>query len=159
MMTAKKNNNKRPNFNAICAEAKAKKPRVAPDNFSASIKTQKPSWQIAIMDFEGDWGWHKVNPEQFKSIQEKLKSFESMTWGEIEKKRIKGGSQQNHTMSPTKICKEAYNRLVEIQLDDIDSLYSLRLSGVNRLWGIRRENGVFKILWWDPEHSIYPVKP
>lgn len=153
-----KKKNKTPSFNEICAEEKSKNPRISSDNIPTPVRSQKPSWQIALMDFEGKWGWRNVDIEQLKSIQDRLKNFESMTWGEIEGKKTSKGSQQNHVMAVKRICKDARDRLAEIQLDDIDSLYSLRISGAKRLWGIR-EDGVLKLLWWDPMHSIYPVDP
>lgn len=151
-------NNKRITFKEIISEEKSKKVRVADEAMPIPVKSQNPAWQISIMDFGGDWGWHTLTLEQLKDIHDKLRSFESMTWGEIETKRTKGGSQQNHIMSVSRICKEAQERLAEIELDDTDALYSLRLSQTNRVWGIRQGDGVLKILWWDPEHSVYPME-
>jgi len=54
------------------------------------------------------------------------------------------------------IIKDAQKRLEELKLDDVDQLYSLRLNGRERLWGIR-SNDKFSILWWDPEHQICPA--
>ena len=42
-----------------------------------------------------------------------------------------------------------------LQLDDWEELYSLRLSGRSRVWGLK-EAGIFWILWWDPNHEICP---
>ena len=36
-------------------------------------------------------------------------------------------------------------------------LVSLRLSGKQRIYGIQ-DRGVLLLLWWDPDHKIYPVK-
>jgi hypothetical protein len=80
-----------------------------------------------------------------------------MTWGEIERKVIKKGSPQNHFMSVDKIDKKARERLKEIKLGDQESLYSLRFSGSERLWGIR-EAEILYIIWWDHNHSVYPIK-
>lgn len=84
-------------------------------------------------------------------IMEKLKHFESMTWGEIDR------NKKSHPMSLDKIAKGAQDRLRERELDDLEMLYSLRLSGKERIWG-KRENEAFYIIWWDPDHSIYPVQ-
>ncbi|MCP4214875.1 MAG: hypothetical protein GY765_09470 [bacterium] len=79
-----------------------------------------------------------------------MKNLESMTWGEIERK------DQSHLIPVAGICSEARKRLDEIKLDDRDILYSLRLTGSERLWGIRDYDS-FYLLWWDPNHSVYPV--
>ena len=84
-------------------------------------------------------------------IIEKLKHFESMTWGEIDR------NKKSHSMSLEKIAKGAQDRLRERELDDLEMLYSLRLSGKERIWG-KRENEAFYIIWWDSDHSIYPVQ-
>lgn len=62
----------------------------------------------------------------------------------------------NHKMEVADLDKEARDRLVEIDLDDLDELWSLRLSGRERVWGTITRN-VFSLLWWDPEHTVYPV--
>ena len=74
-----------------------------------------------------------------------------MTWNELTKPR------SNHPMPVDKICKEAQRRLEQIHLDDYETLYQLQIEGIERLWGIRDEN-VLNILWWDPEHKVYPVE-
>jgi hypothetical protein len=134
-----------------------KNPTFDPAYSPASTKQKMPVWRIGMIDFGGYWGWENLNNvDSLKSIQDKLRHFEKMTWGEIEKKLIGKGTQQNHFMPVNKICKDARNRLKEINLDDQDYLYSLRFSGTERLWGIR-EAEILYILWWDHDHSVYPI--
>ncbi len=109
-----------------------------------------------MLDFKGLWGWNKIDEISiFETILEKLKQYEEMTWSEIEKKKGYRG-KQNHLMPVKEICKKARERLKSLRLDDIDCLYSLRFSGKERLWGIRK-NEVLYILWWDPNHGVCPV--
>ena len=127
-------------------------------NSPESSKMKKPVWRVGMIDFEGDWSWNKIdNISKLIEIQSKLKNFETMTWAEIENKLIKKGTPQNHFMPVENICKNAQLRLSKINLDDIDCLYSLRLSGLKRIWGIH-DNEILNIIWWDPEHTVYPVK-
>jgi hypothetical protein len=112
---------------------------------------EKPVWLINRIDFNGVFGWKNIEDrEKFIKIIERLKSFESMTWAEIIGK-------ENHLIPIYKLDKHAQKRLSEIKLDDIVELVSLRLSAVERIWGIK-EKEKFKILWWDPEHKVYPVE-
>jgi hypothetical protein len=111
---------------------------------------EKPSWQIRILDFEGPWGWDLLDANMLKYIHRKLAQFETMTWAEINKPNT-----GCHSIKVKDICVEAQKRLAEIKIID-EELFSLRLSGKERLWGIR-ENHIFKILWWDPKHEVYPV--
>lgn len=112
---------------------------------------QYPVWRVAFIDYEGKWGFDKLNkPNILKSILSKLKDFEGMKWREIE-------GDENHIISVAKISKDAKKRLTDINKSDHQDLFSFRLTGKKRLWGIRiREE--FYILWWDPNHTVYPVK-
>jgi len=137
------NTNKRPKIDPkIQIEASIKKPRI--ENYS---EIQTPVWQFNFMDFEGPWSW-QIPAATFLEIRDKLSQFESMTWSEIE-------GPSHHFAEVSNLCKEAQDRLVELKQDDIDHLFSLRLSGRQRVWGIRA-GPIFKILWWDPEHIVYP---
>lgn len=93
----------------------------------------------------------------FETLHPLLKDREDSTWQEIESATHgnKGKSNSHHV--PIKnLCSEAQKRLREIKLDDIDEIYSLRLEGKLRIYGIRKYN-YLKILWIDPNHEIYPI--
>ena len=75
-----------------------------------------------------------------------------MTWGEIT--GLRGSS--NHPLPFDKIASAAQRRLKEIGRDDIDLLFQLNIQGKERVWGVRLE-GIFHLLWWDPDHTVYPV--
>lgn len=127
-----------------------KKPRIDLQNSPEKVIKRSPVWRIGSLDFGGPWGWERMGDlSLFKAIREKLKNFETMTWSEIE-------GRDHHFISIKNISKEAKQRLQDINQDDLDQLFSLRLSAKERLWGIRKEE-ILNILWWDPEHSVYPV--
>jgi hypothetical protein len=100
------------------------------------------------MEMRDPFGWHKLSGPELLEIREKLKNFESMTLGEILRRN-------NHMVEVGILCKEAIDRLRELRLDDIDQLLSLRLTGVQRIWGILEHNVVI-LLWWDPDHLVCP---
>jgi hypothetical protein len=128
-----------------------KRPIAAPQNSPESILKRKPSWRFGLLDFHSSWGWFKLqSPGKIEGIINKLKNFERMTWGEIEK------NKQSHSISLDCISKEARDRLKKMNRDDLDPLFSLRLSGKERIWGWRDQES-FYIIWWDPEHTVYPV--
>lgn len=72
-----------------------------------------------------------------------------MTWHAI----TETGS---HFIETSALSKPARNRLMEIQQDDVDQVYSLRVTGRRRIFGIR-DGGVLRILWWDPDHDVCPA--
>jgi uncharacterized phage-associated protein len=114
---------------------------------------QKPSWRIRRLEFKTPWGWHELGKEQLHDIRSKLGDFEGRTWSEI----LVESKKQNHSVSIDGICKAARDRLDELELGDLESLVSLRLIGKQRVWGILNE-GVLTLLWWDPDHTVYPVE-
>lgn len=121
-------------------------PSSEPDDYGK----RKPVWKFSIMDFDGPFGCGQITAAKIKEIHRKLCAFETMAWNEIER------NGQSHFMPPSIISKTAQSRLAEINQDDADNLFSLRLTGTERIWGIR-DRHVYKILWWDPDHKVYPV--
>jgi hypothetical protein len=76
-----------------------------------------------------------------------------MTWREI----LIDGRKQNHFIGVWQICGEAQRRLEEVGYGDLKKIVSLRLTGKEKIWGVMEE-GTLAILWWDPEHTVYPVE-
>jgi hypothetical protein len=61
---------------------KKKKPTYSPCNSPDSIFGLKPSWRVGLLNIDGEWGWGKIESrKKLLEVMEKLKYFESMTWG------------------------------------------------------------------------------
>jgi hypothetical protein len=106
------------------------------------------SWGLAR-----DWGadaWNGV-------IHPKLSDFEKMLWREIEAATTDSGHHMHHSMPRDTIVAEAQQRLDYLESVEED-IYRFRLGNRRRLWGFRTVN-VFELLWYDPEHHIYPTDP
>jgi len=76
-----------------------------------------------------------------------------MTWAEI--KSASGGKRvgTNHHQIPIMdLCKDAQERLAEFNRDDIDDVFSLRLTGTIRVYGYK-DGRIFRVLWYDPHHG------
>lgn len=109
-----------------------------------------PVWQLKIIDMEHEaWGWKNIK-DRLQEVLAKLKDYESMQW-----KEIKNNIARDHAVEIDKLHADAKKRLQELKLDDVGQLYRLRLSGTQRVWGIL-DGYIFKILWWDPEHTVCP---
>lgn len=104
-----------------------------------------------MLEFCDPFGWHQVDQPTIEKIRDRLKSFETMTWGEI----LNEGGKRNHLVKVIDLCKEAKQRLQVIQQDDLAELLSLGLTSRGRIWGVL-ENGVVRLLWWDPQHLVCP---
>lgn len=125
-----------------------KKPKIP--SITSSNK-QHPSWRFLRIELADPFGWNKIKSGKIHDIRKRLQSFETMTWNEILIKNKK----HNHTVSLESLCRQAKDRLTELKLDDIDELVSLKISSMERIWGIKQQ-AVFLILWWDPDHQVCP---
>ena len=105
-----------------------------------------------MLDWEGLWSWETIDTE--KEILKKLGNFETRTWGEIEGNKEEGSHIVKVDDCPNPLVKE---RLKQLELDDIDELFSLRLSGKERIFGIL-DGFILKFLWYDHEHKVWPTK-
>jgi hypothetical protein len=116
-----------------------------------SSHNQTPAWSFTKIDYDGTWGWNDVHFAKHKEeIFEKLSHFESMTWAEILKAK-----KNHHAIDIDKLHRDAQKRLEALELNDIDELMSLRLTGEKRVFGIR-DGRVLQLLWYDPEHEVCP---
>jgi hypothetical protein len=104
-----------------------------------------------MMDDGGSWPALAIDGASALDVIKRLSGFETMLWQQIHGK--------DHHYNYKGICPEAKKRLFERKLEQwVDHLYSLKLRNVWRLWGLLID-GVFYVLWWDPDHSVYPVGP
>lgn len=121
-------------------------PREAP---ARSAQFEHPAWQFQMMDFGGPFCPSKMDAEMMRKVHRQLAKYEKMRWQEIVE------THQNHYLSLDKLSGEARHRLEEIQLDDTDELFSLRIEAKPRVIGLRK-HAVLQILWWDPQHKVSP---
>jgi hypothetical protein len=124
-----------------------------------SNRNKKPSWHVGLIDFNCKWSFGKLeNINSLYAIIDKLKSFETMTWQEIfDASGGRAHGNNNHDVPVNDLDVAARKRLKDLQLDDLSSLFSLRLTGTQRIWGILDGN-VLKILWLDNNHEVCPMK-
>ncbi len=133
-----------------------KLPRIVHDPASEDHKTIV--WQVSRIDHDGKWGWKGLCQNLFwEDIFPKLKDFESMTWHEIIAATKKSRGNLHHSIPKTSLHKDARDRLEQLNQDDIDKLFSLRLQGAHRIFGIK-DGRVLKLLWFDPNHEVCPCK-
>lgn len=142
-MSKKRNIKIEPNINS----SSERKPKIRENPESYFDWT--PSWNFSKCDLEYEkWSLKKSNI--FSEIIPKLISFEQRKWSDIVSDK-----KHNHWIDCKELSKEAQNRLSEIKLY-YDSLFSLRLTGTLRLFGYI-ENGIFYIIWYDPNHEVSPT--
>lgn len=138
---------KRPKSNFNNSSTSKKDPKLSsnPDIYY----DRNPNWRISRIELSDPYGWHNLDVVMVIYIKEKLSHFETMTWREI----LLDAKKQNHFISVDRLSKNAQDRLIETNQDDVEELLSLRLSGKERIWGVL-EQGTLNLLWWDPNHQI-----
>lgn len=108
-------------------------------------------WDFTRFD-ECDWrATHGQEHISFVEVAKRLRDYSSRTWREIlsDKKR-------DHACDVADLSSEAQKRLRERDLEDVGELLRFRFTGTQRLWGWR-DRTYFFVLWWDPDHCVYPV--
>lgn len=139
---ASKKQKKVPKALVIPVESKTPKARITPsDNACPDYKTEQ-------MDSKGPWGWNGIDSIQLQEIFQRIFDSQKITWQELR-------NTGSHYVEKEALCPEAQRRLIEIQKDDLDQLFSLRVTGRKRIWGIK-EGKIFWLLWWDPNHEVCP---
>jgi hypothetical protein len=115
-------------------------------------------WSSEKKDIIGRWSWGQSRnwglPLWRKNILPFLHHYEKKMWKDIHRENA-GDDHRFKTYETSKICKEARERLVELKIDDLEDISRFRLGNRPRLYGIMCQH-VFFLLWWDPEHNIYP---
>lgn len=129
-----------------------RRPRIVRCEQCGFPDSASPVWTLGILDMDGRWGWSATSQDHLRRVRERLSSFETMTWTRIEQ------GTGSHQVGTDRLVKDARDRLTELGQDDIDQLFSLRIQGKIRVWGIR-DGAALKVLWFDPHHEVCPSLP
>lgn len=122
-----------------------------------AYKQQRPAWRFRYIDEDGDWAiTDDLLPE---IIRVRLKEFEKIRWEEIEAQTTgtKRRHRKHHSQDVSSLCKKAQMRWADLKIN-YDTVFRFRFGSTIRLWGVR-ENAVFKPVWWDLKHEVYPTEP
>lgn len=139
-------------------------PRVAADPLSyMQMNMEYRLLEKADRKDSWSWGQHRdwCAPGRQGDAHCEIKStmiyMSALRWHEIHSQMTGGGERhrKHHSQSFDSLCDEAQARWIEIDRTE-DELFRFRCGGRQRIWGFR-EGHVFFVVWWDPEHQIYPV--
>jgi len=117
-----------------------------------------PSFSFCKYDSGAPWATSSDGKPSVDSLFHNLRGVEGMTWGGII--QASGGrthGTNSHYMPIHKLTKEAQSRAERMGLIG-QELFSLRTQNTVRIWGvIEPKTGCFFVIWYDPEHKVYPV--
>ncbi|MCP3798480.1 hypothetical protein NLX83_04325 [Allokutzneria sp. A3M-2-11 16] len=154
---------KRPTAKSVPQGARSARTREAagiPDRLTPrrEFTPSEPQNKVVVLfsriDLDGPWCLTKINQGAHRALLKRVKGFESMTVQEI---FARGDGTGKDYALPDLPSKAALERLRELEYDDRDQISRLRIDGPGRLYGFR-ERERFYVLWWDPEHEIWPSK-
>lgn len=113
------------------------------------------SFHYADRSHNGSWRW--PSGDEASEIINFLCDMAKIKWSEIMNHQS-GGHRKHHPQAIESLCREAQDRLTDLHYDEIfTDVFRFRLSGRKRLWG-SLVDGIFYVLWWDPEHQVYPTE-
>ena len=128
-------------------------PRSTPELPGADSSGDRLCWRFKHVDHDGPWGFDRMTGAELRSLMKSLAEFELMTMNEA----FKGGYPGKDYDIEEIPTREARERLDAIGLADMTKISVFRLGGTPRLYGFRCGN-VFHVVWWDPDHVIWPSR-
>lgn len=120
--------------------------QVEHDGFSWPI-----AWNFSQMETSSNSAWKCT----FKSLtrhRKRLLEFEGKSFQTIDSEQ-----QHSHNWDDTTKLNPKFQQLLKNKKIEQGALWQLDLGGKSRLFGIRDRN-IFKVIWLDNNHTIYPVK-
>lgn len=112
------------------------------------------AWRFELIYGEPCFGWDTLTADDQNLLHKSLAKFEGMTIGELFNNSGHPGKTYG---SPHAIPNLAARRRLLKHYEDEDAIHRLQCDGKHRIFGFRRGN-VFLVLWWDPNHDIWPSK-
>jgi hypothetical protein len=121
-----------------------------------------PAWRFGFLDpgFPRRTGWQNIRQEHFAAIAATLKHLESKPMSQLYQGG--GGSrggvvEYGAQVLENEISRDARRRLAELKLE-LEHLVRIRIQSLPRLYAFHGRANVLNLLWWDPEHEVYPTE-
>lgn len=117
-----------------------------------------PVFSLSLVDraYDGDWGWKLTDADSHRLLR-LLCDMAAISWNAV-RAQTAGGHKRHHYQPVTSLCSPARRRLRELELQDFDDrMFRFRDGATGRLWGFERD-GIFYVVWWDPNHRVYPTE-
>jgi hypothetical protein len=146
-------------------KAKARRPAPTPREPKAVAplvpRDKTPLFCFRYADTGTKNPWRFGADRDSTDIVDFLTAIAQSTWSEIT--AMQTGAirrhRKHHEMDVSQIVSGAQADLNRKHLGEVfgDQIFRFRLSGEKRLWGFR-DDRTFHIVWWDPEHQVYPTE-
>jgi hypothetical protein len=115
---------------------------------------RKVRFRFDLIDDDGEWTLSSISNADHAQLLKTMAHVETMTAGEF----FKPGQRLCKVYTDMSACpnSDATDRL-ESKFQGLDHMVRLEIDGLKRLYGVRTGHE-FHIIWWDPEHKVWPSK-
>lgn len=113
---------------------------------------EKAAWRIRRIQLIDPYGWHELDTEEIARVKERLGALEGNTWKDI----FIRDNHYNHEIEVADLKCAIAKKWMQDNLPDQHSLWTIRVSAKERIWGILAE-GAYQIVFWDPDHLIWEI--
>lgn len=125
-----------------------------------SYREKLVRWTVSELDENSgiDGCRWELSSKETKELLTFLDNVSKKTWKECLAETVMSGRRKrprNHDHTVSEIEKAAQARISQLPEAE-ERVFRFRLASEVRLWGFR-SGDLFRVLWYDPEHSVYPV--
>ena len=150
---------KRPKTRAAGTPAE-RAPRLLPHAAEREPVSRPPSFSFHYADTGGSPPCCVAPNVDADEVLRFMCTISTTTWAELRAMQTGGKGKRHrkhHEIPIESLASDAQDDLVKRKLDEVvgDDVFRFRLDGTSRLWGFVVD-GIFHVLWWDPEHQICP---
>jgi hypothetical protein len=144
----------------VAAGPRGKRPVAHTPGTSVAGRHPVFSFRFADRTYDGSWGFNR-SADESHTVAELMCNMGALTWSEIYSQTTGGRRRRkkHHDQPLAGLCKEAQDRIAHLRLDEVidDRVFRFRHGGTGRLWGWQVED-IFFVLWWDPDHQVFPTE-
>lgn len=141
-----------------------KSKRQLPNEPMVSDSGQCPVFMFDRIDVAGDFAFNYGQAGfNHQLVLEKIIDYSRMTWAQIRQQTHdrKNKSKHHALKNIERLSRAAQERLKYLGVgeDENEYLFSFALNNTVRIIGVRDKNDgpAFHVLWYDPNHEVYPV--
>lgn len=114
-------------------------------------------WRFNLLDVGSDWCWSKMTESEAKTVYDVLGDLERKTWTSIPKGQASVGSAKRVVLDG-RVPPALRKRLLALEWDDQDHLWEIRCNNKARIWLLHSHPATGHLVWWDPNHEVWPRK-
>lgn len=115
---------------------------------------RKVRFRFDLIDLDADWSILNIDRDDHRDLMKLFADIEKMTAGELFRPdQVICKSYNDMSLCPT----PAVLARLATRYEGLDHMVRLEMGGLRRLYGVRTGHE-FHVVWWDPDHAVWPAK-